>query len=294
MNILRRIKLNRRGFSLAELMVAGATGVIIAGAASFAFIESSATFKRLNNQYDTESEMLRMMYVLKATFQQTSSIIYKGALACNAETQRGQPHYRASRGVLCSGNFNNANDGAVNMIAMGLREMGGYGTPAQSEFQAYGIYYKNPSGNRSGALYVDLERFTDSWAVVSPMNAPFEFTRLTEFEVNSVQAMDDNRDIVTTAGAGENVAMSAEIRAVMRTFVGGQTAAWRWCPAAMIAGNPACQNSPRYMDMEKRMKVNFSNNILTLPTGDSSQYSLPRRALGNLYYFRGIVPVMKQ
>lgn len=296
----KRLKLNRKGFSLAELMVAMAIGVVVVGGAAFAFIETSNTFQRLSNQYETESEMMRMMYVLKASFAQTNSIFYKGAIPCNGQTRRGASEtHVTSKGILCSGNLNNTTDGNVNLVAFGLREMGGYQATvagSKSAFQAYGVFYQNPSPTRSGALYIDLEDHPGDWVKLSPINAPFTFTRFTEFEVRNVRYLNNNLGLADAGPAMglNNVIQSVEVRAVMRYFNGGSQNTMRWCPAAMIAGTPACQSRARYFDIERVMKMNFTNNQINPATSDTGPFNRPRRTFGNLYFFRGFAPTVRR
>lgn len=297
---MRFLKFNQKGFSLSELMIAAAIGVVVAGGAGFAFIETSNIYERMKNQLNTESEMFRMMHILKTTFAQTNSIFYRGSVPCNAQTQRGSPsNVAASAGMLCSGNLNATIDGSTLMLAYGLREMGGLQNTvaaSRSAFQAYGVFYQYPTPTTSGALYIDLEDHQGDWTKLSPVNAPFTFTRLTEFEIRDVKYLAANSTMAVAAGAvgSGNIIQSAEIRAVMRYYGGGSTTLWKWCPAAMIAGNGPCQNFTRYFDIERVVKVNFSNNQLQPATSDTGSFTLSRRNFGNLYFFKGFNPTVRR
>lgn len=295
---MKFFRLNQKGFSLAELMIAAAIGVVVAGGAGVAFVETSNIYKRMRLQLNTESEMMRMLYILKTTFSQTNSMFYRGTVPCNGKTQRGSPSSVASSfGMICSGNLNASNNGNMRLLAYGLREMGGgQDTVAgsKSAFQAYGVFYQYPSPTKSGALYIDLEDHPGDWSKLSPVNAPFTFSRFTEFEIRDVKYLSGGLTVGVAAGATGtgDIVQSAEIRAVMRYFATATN--WRWCPAAMIAGDVNCQNSARYFDIERVMKINFTNNQLQPATADTGQYTLSRRNFGNVYFFRGFTPTVRR
>lgn len=285
---------NNKGMSLVELIVAAGIGMILSSVAAFVFIQAVTVFQRQVRAYEAEAEMFAAMYAIKATFAQSINLDYGGVAGAgnNNFTLRGQPADQTTNGRLFEADFSNNISGNIFLISLGLREMGV--GDAQSRLHAYGVYFQAPEANTSGALYVDIERDDTAtpggFARVSPVNAPLTFGRMTEFGVENIRVLDNDFSIkpaVSPGDIGKRV-VSAEFRLAMRYNTGRTEQEWRWCPSAMIAGNGACQSNANFFDVEKRVKVVFTNNAYERAN------TLPERAFGNIYFFKGFAPTVRQ
>jgi len=214
MNVLR----NNRGLTLAELVVASAIAVILAGFASIAFSMGMDVFVRTSRLMEAETEMMRAMFAIKSTFSQSVNIVYGGDTAAamtsgnpNAYNTRDQAAATAPRdvtlGKLFTPTFNTTTASATPttyLIAMGLKEMntgkaiGGTEAP-NSRFFGTGVYFLRPSFTSSGALYIDQENNSGTapggWVQVSPVNSTNYYSRLTEFYVYNVNVINADKSV---------------------------------------------------------------------------------------------------
>jgi Tfp pilus assembly protein PilE len=158
------------------------------------------------------------------------------------------------------------------------------------------------------------------WVILSPVGATQAFTRLTEFHVDNLTVMSSPGGVVSTVGttddsdvftdtavarsgfAGQTV-LSAQISLNMRYFTSGQAgntagtiaSDWRWCPtsfmydtangvAATAAGCDNAKTRSNYRDIQKKLKVVFSNNSY-----NRDKY-LVERPMGYVYFFKSWAP----
>jgi prepilin-type N-terminal cleavage/methylation domain-containing protein len=293
------MKINNRGFSLAELIVASGIGVVLAGIATFSFVEAMNMFNRSIRQYTAEADMIGAMYNIKSLLSQATQVNYGGEVSdgtggtngYSARTYTVDPT-KASLGRLYR-YPGLATSTGVYLIAVGTRELKG-------RLSGFGIYYQKQETATSGALYFDMETNTGGaagtvgegeWAMLSPRNASIAYGRFTEFKVENIRALNTaDGTIVMDAGASEidsAPVLGAEFVMSMRYYTRGAVSSWKWCPKALVAGTPACIGNNNYYDIEKRLKVNFANNAL-------SDSHLPTRAYGNLFFFHSVPPASRR
>jgi hypothetical protein len=295
------MKLNNRGFSLAELIVASGIGVMLAGVAGFAFIEAMNMFTRTTRQYTAEADMIGAMYTLKSTLSRTSVVLYGGdaSVANNSRSNKtkyaGSPN-RTSDGVLFR--YPAVTGSGIYLIAMANRELNSDSgaNPFVSKIYGTAVYYQRYEYTKSGALYFDMERSTSGaagteaggeWVNLSPRNAPLAYGRMTEFSVEKIRVLNSDSSITMDAGGGDvdKPVLGADFRISMRYFTRGNVNDWRWCPKAIIAGTAACRTNTNYYDIEKTLKVTFSNNIMQNP-----RTGIGPRGYGNLFFFHSTPP----
>jgi Tfp pilus assembly protein PilE len=300
------MKLNNRGFSLAELIVASGIGVMLAGIAGFSFIEAMNMFTRTTRQYTAEADMIGAMYTLKSTLSQSSVVLYGGdaSTANNSwsnKTVFGAVPNRVSDGVLFR--YPAATGSGIYLIAMANRELSSDSStnPFVSKIYGTAIYYQRYEYTTSGALYFDMERNangaagTDAggeWVHLSPRNAPFAYGRMTEFKVEKIRVLNTDNSITMDAGAGDTnkPVLGADFKIIMRYFTRGLVSDWRWCPSALISGTAACRSNTNYYDIEKTLKVTFANNTLQNPRTGVGMPGIGPRAYGNLFFFHSVPP----
>lgn len=296
--------LNSKGFSLAELMVGMGVSMVIAMIASFAFMLAFDVYIRSIRQYETEMEMSALMYGLRSTLVTAPYLTYGGpvAPADNATTNRG------AGGNVGFGHIFSITDtipnagytGEPRIVAQFTRERS-YSDVA-GRIEGVQIVYQRPDAGarQSGAIYIDTEinPAAGGWVRLSPVNAPFMYTRLTNFEVNEVKVIDaQGRSVLNTVSTGnvcldstggavscvDQQVLSAELSMTMRYYVMGPARDFQWCNRNRFAANGACDYSVnrgyKSFDIDRKMRIVFSNNAL-----EQGEY-LPRRAFGNVYFF---------
>lgn len=291
------MKLNNRGFTITELIVSSAIGIILAGIATFAFIEAISLFNRSVRQYQAETDMLGAMISIKSTFSRSISVKYGGAASGATDTYSRRVATTAqemTNGALFRYSTAAAGTG-VRLIGLVNREMGGNTLADNSNFQGVGVYYQtfSTSPHKSGALYVDTEKTNAppfGWAKVSPVNAVLGFGRFVEFATENIRVLNTDGSMTMDAGAGDvgKPVLSADFRLVVRYFTKViRNTDYRWCPSAQISGNPDCQSNALFYDIEKRVKVVFANNAFTSTT------VYPQRPYGNIYFFKSVTPLTR-
>lgn len=285
--------------------------MVIALVASIAFSMAFDVYIRMIRQYDAEVEMSSLMYGLRSSMATAVHVEYGGnaSVANNAFTNNGLGDERVGVGQLFTITDANVPAGGTNyagepfLVAMYNRERASFAN-VQSNLQAVQIVYQRPSGDESGAIYLDSERNTTAgggWIRARPINASEMYTRLTNFQVDNLKVYDSNGATVnvTAAAGGVCVAapgnctgrpvVSAEIQMVMRYFTRGNEVDWRWCNSAranLFAGTCNMTNVNFY-DVERKMTVVFGNNAY-----ERLEY-LPRRPFGNVYFLNPWRPLRK-
>lgn len=283
-----------------ELVVAMAVSLIVSGVAVFAFVMAMETYTRMVRQYEAETEMVSAIMTLRSTLSSAVNVNYCGdntSGARNADTARTGVARTVTRGCVYRGNFSSgvvdessAPEDQVRLMAFVLRDMNVDFN--RSKMFASAIYYKRPSDNprASGAIYLDQEvidprpnQFTAGWVKLSPVNAPFMYTRITEFEASNPRTFSAGNTSTTTGDVGSPI-MSMNYRITMRYFTKGRVQDFRWFPAGNSGTgsgmDPYRQTSGFYYDLTKQFKVNFVNN-----TFDQSRF-MSSRTLGNIYLFK--------
>ncbi|MCC6136995.1 MAG: hypothetical protein IT287_00045 [Bdellovibrionaceae bacterium] len=235
-------------------------------------------------QYEAETEMVSAMLGIKAALSTAVQVNYCGATGTADDyTTRGAANAAdITLGCIYSGNFQNGTTGAANLIALVVKDMNVDGNT--SALSASAIYYQRPTTANSGALYIDQEVNSGGWVRLSPVNAPFMFTRFVEFQVLNVKAVETAAgtagNIITAVAADAGkTAVSAEFRLMMRYFTKGKVNEFNWEPAVNLTAAERNAMAQHY-DIEKRMKVTFSNNSF-----DRSRYLAPR-PFGNVHLFK--------
>lgn len=302
---------NSKGTSIPELMVSMGISMIVSLIATLAFSMAFDVYLRMIRQYDAEVEMSSLMYTLRSTMTAGVHVEYGGraSVANNAFTNNGQPDERAGVGRIFSITDVDVPAGGTTyagepiLVGMFNREMAAF-SATQSNLQAVQIVYQRPSGNFSGAIYVDPEFNTTAgggWVRARPINAPLMFTRITNFQIDNLKVYDTSGAMVnvTSAAGGVCVAApgdctarpisSAEVQVVMRYFTSGDESSWRWCNLARAGLFVATCDmvNVTYHDVERKMTVVFGNNAY-----QRSEY-LPRRPFGNVYFFNPWRPLRK-
>lgn len=272
------------GFSFIELLVASSISVIVAGIAVFAFLMTIDTYTRMVRQYEAEAEMVSAMLGLKAALSTAVQVNYCGpadAASINYTT-RGAPAADSTLGCIYSGNFNTGFSGATRMLALVVKDMNVHGNT--SVLSATGVFYQRPTATRSGAIYIDQESNPGGWVKVSPVNAPFMFTRFVEFEVLNVKVLETatgtSGNVIAAAVTDINkTAVSAEFRLMMRYFTKGRALEFNWKPFVNLTAAERNAMAAHY-DIQKRMKVTFANNSF-----DRNRFLAPR-PFGNVHLFK--------
>lgn len=312
---------NSKGFSLSEMMVSLAVSSIVSFTASFAFLEAVDLYIRMIRQYEAEVELSSLMYTLRTSFSTASYVRYGGlaSAANNAATNRPATDEDVSAGWVYSISDATVPGGGTNyggesfLIGMFNREMRvTVGASTESLAGTQVVYQRpNAAGLTSGAVYVDLEYVNtapgNGWVRLSPVNAPFMFTRLTNFEVNNLKVSDVDGSLVNVLTTSGNVCgggtnncvgrpvVSAEVTAVMRYFTKGRQQIWKWCNSARAGGIGACTMAgySKFYDVERKMNVVFVNNALQRNVAAPVNEYLPRRPFGNVYFGAPWFPVRR-
>lgn len=287
---LKALLKSNSGFSLIELIVAAGISVIISGIAVFAFMMTIDTYVRMVRQYEAEMEMVNSMMAIKTALSSAVQLNYCGDTPNAAYSTRILSDPEVTNGCIWNANYSTGSTGAANLVAMLVRDMStGYdGESGASTVRPYSklfgtaIYYQRPQLTRSGALYIDLERNTSgAWVKLSPVNAPFMFTRFTEFQVSNIKVVTQVGGVRVGLAAVDSgqPAISAQFRLVMRYFTQGMESSFRWEPKADLT---AAEQSAmtRFYDVEKNMTVTFGNNART-----PAQFLGPR-GFGNMHMFK--------
>lgn len=285
---IQTILKSHSGFSLLELLISSAISLLAVGVVAFVFIMAIDTYNRVIRQYEAETEIIGAMITIRTALTSAVQVNYCGAAggANNAYNTRAGAANNITLGCVFSGNYNNGIGGGTDLIAMTVSDMKRGGNTLAvdtSDMYATAIYYQRPTANLSGAIYMDQEKnIPGGWVRLSPVNAPFLFTRFVEFEVLNVKVLDNNGTIkpvtIPAVDIGKTI-VSAEFRLVMRYFTQDQRRNFRWDPVVNLTAAIKDTMALNY-DLEKRMKVTFANNSL-----DRSKYLAPR-PLGHIHLFK--------
>ncbi|MBX9768443.1 MAG: hypothetical protein K2X47_14310, partial [Bdellovibrionales bacterium] len=176
-------------------------------------------------------------------------------------------------------------DGSVDLIARFWRENG----VRNGALVESAIFFERPNRStlpfqRPGRLFLTTAQ---GGAAYGPGLSDIWFDRIIEVRANTLSSL-----------APDNRAKSAQIKLIARYFVQNDKQNWAWCPSSRTAGPQADEfmgssaecRVQGYRDLEFDVNVVFRNNLLTrasatgVPGGD--------RVLGNLYFFKTIMPVI--
>lgn len=273
------------GFSLIELVVAMAVSIIVSGVAVFAFVMTLETYTRMVRQYEAETEMVNAIMAIRSSLSSAVNVDYCGTASSgnNSYTARVAVATNVTRGCVYDGVFNSgvaSND--AYLFALVLKDMNVDYT--QSKMYASALFFQRPSDSprRSGAIYIDQEvvangpnDYSAGWVKLSPVNAPFMFTRFTEFRAFDPRTFDTFNN--NTLAVNTPI-MSIRYRLTMRYYTKGHATEFRWFPASGMG--PYNATAGLHYDLSKEFKVNFTNNSF-----DRTRYLAPR-AFGNLHLFK--------
>ncbi len=265
-----------------------AVSIIVSGVAVLAFVMTMETYTRMVRQYEAETEMVSAIMGIRAALSTAVNVNFCGdnsSGAANNYTARVPTPANVTLGCVYTGNFTSGvAESSAYLVAMVVKDMNS--DYNRSKLVGSAVYYQTPwddiDSRQSGAIYIDQEAidvspavYTAGWTKLSPVNAPFMYTRLVGFRAF------DARSFTTTNnfGAVANFPIQSITYALtMRYFTKGKATDFRWFPSANMA--PYRSSAGSYYDLTKEFKVTFANNAF-----NRSRFLSPR-PYGNMHLFK--------
>lgn len=286
------------GSTLPELMVTVGVGSIVSLGASSLFVWAIDQFNVIVDRNLAEENLLWASFHVRSHLQQAVALdvvntqaevratpVAGGPAAPAPQNPQGHILRAYDSARAAGGAGGGAVNGTVDLISRFWRENGvRNGALAESA-----IFFERPNNTtapfqRPGRLFLTTAQ---GGGPVGPGLSDIWFDRIVEVRVNTLASL-----------APDNRAKSAQIKLIARYFVKNDKARWAWCPSSRPSGPQADEFMGSttgclmqgYKDLEFDVNVVFRNNLLTrasasgVPGGD--------RVLGNLYFYKTIMPII--
>ncbi len=258
------MKQNNKGFTLVELLIASAIGVILILGASMMLLQFTKAHWYSNYTSEEWSNIQLANFILPRYFGLGLGVDWEAGNIGNIGGNRGQIRM-----------FNSGlNPGSIPQqpITVGsfLREAGNP-SPANtgSDIRATGIFFKNPSITEPGELIISSSDQGFGSAVVSSDNPIHVLSSIVEMQVSPAGFPSISGDPVR----------AVRLQVVFRRFLDPDQTAWQYCPEAEIPNWSGCQTKARYVDETLLLDVPLVNNAIATDFGTNETL------YGNMYFF---------
>ena len=261
--VLKTLK-NPKGFSLIEIMVASATGIIVIMIAVLGLLKVTTANLLVRYTADEWANNQAIKQALPAYMGQGLDVDWTSGNINNIGGGRGKVR------IYQSG-FNATGAPQVfTTVAAFLRETG-FPSPAlnSSSILATAIYFREPSLNAPGELIISSSGPGFGPIQLNSSNYRRKFDSIVELDIRPGGFSSSDGDPVRVA----------RVRVVTRRFSKTDPAGWRWCPRSELATRSACNTATKYVDQVQYINIPFANNTITTHFG--SEETL----YGQLYFF---------
>lgn len=268
--------MSQRGFTLIETLV----GIFLSGVTllvtfvlAFEFYRS---YTEIQNKLDVEKSLTMAISQLQ---RQLSLAVNVSAVTTSLNSVNIGLSDTGKIRDYTAGTTMGSVPGAIDTIALFVRERGGHQTPPMSEYGPVAIFYARPTPRTTGTLFINVDSTTTS---KTPSYSDIFFSNIVSFTLTNFQ--------YNPVGAGTSMLQltSVEASITMRKFLSADTTTWNFCPPADIsAATSGCTGIRSYNDISRTLRIALSNQIVatTSPRNMDPTTSPFERVFGNLYLF---------